>query len=363
MALSNSTGLTVLLRLSASCVALAWFATSVQGQATMADTADQPSKGGSLRQRISVKVNHLDDLLKDTDAAKTKPVLFLDGQEVKGVFGASVGSETLVFQLNRTSDNRDAWKPLLGTPSFTPRTVRLSVGVPGKTSIPSAFDFQLTVLHAGWVWGWFGLLVFLALIMCHPGTRGLALQALQESGPVPPGKTAALSLGRCQMAFWSVIVILAFIFLYMVTWDYDTITQGTLALIGISAGTGLAGAIVDSSKNSGMATEKTSLQTELAGVPPADAMRQQAITQRLNQIRTQMDTPLHTGFISDLLTDANGISFHRMQIFVWTIILGVIFAISVYNDLLMPDFSATLLGLMGISSGTYVGFKFPENKN
>jgi len=165
------------------------------------------------------------------------------------------------------------------------------------------------------------------------------------------------------MAFWSVIVILAFIFLYMVTWDYDTITQGTLALIGISAGTGLAGAIVDSSKNSGMATEKTSLQTELAGVPPADAMRQQAITQRLNQIRTQMDTPLHTGFISDLLTDANGISFHRMQIFVWTIILGVIFAISVYNDLLMPDFSATLLGLMGISSGTYVGFKFPENKN
>ena len=25
----------------------------------------------------------------------------------------------------------------------------------------------------------------------------------------------------------------------------------------------------------------------------------------------------------------------------------------------MPDFSATLLGLMGLSSGTYVGFKMP----
>jgi hypothetical protein len=26
----------------------------------------------------------------------------------------------------------------------------------------------------------------------------------------------------------------------------------------------------------------------------------------------------------------------------------------------MPDFGVTLLGLMGISSGTYVGFKFPQ---
>jgi len=26
----------------------------------------------------------------------------------------------------------------------------------------------------------------------------------------------------------------------------------------------------------------------------------------------------------------------------------------------MPDFSTTLLGLMGISAGTYVGFKIPN---
>jgi hypothetical protein len=28
----------------------------------------------------------------------------------------------------------------------------------------------------------------------------------------------------------------------------------------------------------------------------------------------------------------------------------------------MPDFDATMLGLMGITSGTYVGLKVPENK-
>ena len=45
---------------------------------------------------------------------------------------------------------------------------------------------------------------------------------------------------------------------------------------------------------------------------------------------------------------------------VWTIVLGVIFAWSVYRNMTMPEFDASLLTLMGISSGTYVGFKFPE---
>ncbi len=34
----------------------------------------------------------------------------------------------------------------------------------------------------------------------------------------------------------------------------------------------------------------------------------------------------------------------------------------VYNELAMPEFSATLLGLLGISAGTYVGFKLPETR-
>ena len=46
--------------------------------------------------------------------------------------------------------------------------------------------------------------------------------------------------------------------------------------------------------------------------------------------------------------------------FVWTLVLGIIFIASVYNNLSMPEFSSTLLGLMGISSGTYLGFKVPE---
>jgi hypothetical protein len=61
------------------------------------------------------------------------------------------------------------------------------------------------------------------------------------------------------------------------------------------------------------------------------------------------------------MNDADAISFHRLQIAVWTVVRGIIFGVSVHNVLSMPTFSATLLGLMGISGGTYIGFKIPES--
>ena len=51
------------------------------------------------------------------------------------------------------------------------------------------------------------------------------------------------------------------------------------------------------------------------------------------------------------------ITFHRFQIVLWTLILGVVFISEVLTKLAMPVFDTTLLTLMGISSGTYLGFK------
>jgi hypothetical protein len=62
----------------------------------------------------------------------------------------------------------------------------------------------------------------------------------------------------------------------------------------------------------------------------------------------------------DILSDANGVSFHRFQLAAWTLILGVVFAASAYRDLTMPVFDATLMGLLGLSAATYLGLKIPE---
>lgn len=36
------------------------------------------------------------------------------------------------------------------------------------------------------------------------------------------------SLGRCQMAFWFVLIFVAFVFLYIVLWDYNTVSEQAL---------------------------------------------------------------------------------------------------------------------------------------
>ena len=86
------------------------------------------------------------------------------------------------------------------------------------------------------------------------------------------------------------------------------------------------------------------------------------IDQQLRTLDSQSSPTTSQGFLRDLLSDGSGYSFHRFQIFAWTIVLGIIFVLSVYNNLTMPEFSTTLLGLMGLSAGTYIGFKFPEQK-
>jgi hypothetical protein len=55
--------------------------------------------------------------------------------------------------------------------------------------------------------------------------------------------------------------------------------------------------------------------------------------------------------LTDILSDEDGPSFHRFQVFAWTLVFGVIFVASVVQTLGMPTFGNTLLGLMGISGG------------
>ena len=153
-------------------------------------------------------------------------------------------------------------------------------------------------------------------------------------------------------------------------------------------------ALIDSGKDSATASslqdltaEKQTLeqsipelQSQIGGVQdketmtPDDLSNRDNLSKQLQEYRTRLAqiaqqikalTPpasagISGGFLRDILSDGSGYSFHRFQIFAWTIVLGIIFVSSVYNRLTMPEFSTTLLGLMGISSGTYIGFKFPN---
>jgi hypothetical protein len=97
----------------------------------------------------------------------------------------------------------------------------------------------------------------------------------------------------------------------------------------------------------------------------ANTAAQEKETQKIKDLDRQLDYfewPAWKGVMHDLMAENNIVCFHRFQIFIWTIVLGIMFVMDVYNRLAMPEFSATLLGLLGISAGTFVGFKLPEAK-
>jgi hypothetical protein len=219
---------------------------------------------------------------------------------------------------------------------------------------------------------------------------------IREPGPPPaPGKRRPYNLGRAQMAFWFFLIYASYLTIWLITSALDTITASLLALMGISAATALGEAMIDDNKDTSktnqfqdLTAEKLALEQSITEIQAqldaldasstnaVDQSNREALGRQLLDARTrigQLDqqlralgpqetAPSSAGFLRDILSDSSGYSFHRFQIFAWTIVLGIIFLSSVYNNLTMPEVSTTLLGLMGLSAGTYIGFKFPEQK-
>ena len=223
---------------------------------------------------------------------------------------------------------------------------------------------------------------------------------LRDSTIAPANGRRPYSLGRSQMAVWFFVVIAAFMFIWIVTGSVQAPSPSVLSLIGVSAGTALGAAMIDSNKQGAidnqiksLDAERLQLETEIASLVTSIAQLKARIAattagidtsalqdqvtkgeadvaqkqERKSQIQGQLKAAAtaviprtSAGFLNDILSDENGVGFHRFQIAIWTTVLAMIFGFVVYNSLAMPDFPTELLALMGISSGTYLGFKFPE---
>ena len=329
-----------------------------------------------------------------------KLVPYINGRAIRGNYPDELHLERgrLIYHLQITPANKEVWIDLLGAPDGVRRPVTLSVGLENGSAFDSVHEqpnlVPLTVISP--VYGLVAailILVTLTLLLWLVRKTNI----IREPGPPPvSGKRRPYNLGRAQMAFWFFLVYASYTTIWLITSALDTITSSLLALMGISAGTALGEALIDNGKDTTKTNQLQDLRAQKAAVEQAvtdvqaqvdalnasgaatvtDQANRDAMTRQLVEGRTrlgQIDQQLAAvsedaspnvsqGFLRDILSDGSGYSFHRFQIFAWTIVLGIIFVSSVYNNLTMPEFSPTLLGLMGLSAGTYIGFKFPENK-
>jgi hypothetical protein len=378
-----------------------------------------PHAEAGLGDWISLHVKNLDVLLQKTKGdPKRKLALYINGLELPGiepVFGGG-DPQTVAFvrfHLERTADSAAHWAELLGKPDAMVRRVQVSIGLSdcgaGCTDMAIPNSFDLIVIRTGGIVAFLLLALFVAGLLFKFGRSDMLRDSVSPP-PDPPGAAAPavapapipaanrpFSLGRCQMAFWFFLVVTAFFFIWLVTGNLSSLTPSVLTLIGISAATGLGAVAIDANKRGAdvaqrdqLAADQARLQASAAtlqaaaaaapapaapaaGValapplPPIQAhlaateAELAAVNSRAANWRPLRSQP-HGRFLTDILSDQNGVSFHRLQILVWTLVLGVVFVVKVAVNLTMPDFDNTLLALMGISGGTYLGFKFPEQQ-
>ena len=288
-----------------------------------------------LGDEITLEIQNLKTLLERArcQVPAKKIVLFLDQRPVKDATPfppTDPNKPSLTFPLKRTENSRDVWTYVLGEAKWSPREVNVSVGLEDEYAVESPAKLKLKAIPEGWFFFW--AIIFVAIVAIF-GVLAHKSDLLRDSGPQPlGGGRKPYSLARTQAAWWFFLILASYLFIGILTGDFSsTITTTVLGLLGISAATVVGSAFVDAGK------------TAAAASPPEP-------------------TPVNEYWWVDILSDANGVSFHRFQNAVWNLVLGIIFVVAVYQSLAMPTFSGTLLSLMGISAGTYLGLKIPEPK-
>jgi hypothetical protein len=216
---------------------------------------------------IAVGVTNLDTLLKEAKCRNKSAIVYLNGHAIKDLpLSPGAIKDALYFRLVRTNGDRPAWADILGSPSFDPRPLNVTVGIDGEPPLSTAsggpVPLKLTVLTwppvlaAGVLF--VALLVGFFFLMRHssilrdatPPEDAVAI----VNGKLDPSKAVTnrgtYSLAKLQGAWWFFIIIGAYLLIGIVTWDfYSSVSSTALILLGIGAGTVVGGTLIDTSKD------------------------------------------------------------------------------------------------------------------
>jgi uncharacterized membrane-anchored protein YhcB (DUF1043 family) len=324
------------------------------------------------------------DRLRARSKAKRQDIgLFLDGFYIKGIEPRRdpASPDRLIFVPVYKEIDKPAWNEIFLYRENDGGGLSVSVGFPDGEMAHSTFKLRLLILPH-----WQVLMSSLLALLLLGGLYyvGRYTSMLRDgtgiTGSTTDVQERTFSLGRSQMAWWTALVIWAFLFLYLFTGSVQ-LTQSVVILIGLGAGTALGAIAIDKNKNIRQVqqvqqqvesqakvidAESKVLEVERKVDDKAEAVKK--IEQKIGQDVAKLalgeedvlPMPKSKGLLLDLLSDAYGVSLPRVQTFLWTLVLSVVFVRSVLTKLGMPDFDNTLLALMGVSSGTYLGFKIPE---
>jgi hypothetical protein len=263
-------------------------------------------------------------------------VLYLNGKASPLTATAQPISDvqTLSFDVAAPYDASSAdaayWRALLAAPAnhgMIPLRVGVAeLGAPapqtnlGKVTDAGKKQDVTFLLYTPWLMYGAAAAMFCVLL----GLFGLAYDTtlLREGSD----NLSAYSLSLVQMAVWLVLTTTGFVYIWIVTGQYQNVfTSGLFVLVGISGATAAAAQALN--KSAGTAAKSN-------------------------------------GFFYDIVGAWQGgeVQLQRIQIIAWTVILALIFFWNVLSKLTLTSFDANLLVLTGIANGVYVSLKPQEKK-
>lgn len=342
-----------------------------------------------LNDAIVVKIKDFEKFWEKSVREGKKVLLYINEYVLSGIDPQQYGKDELKFDLLINDKNKSSWEKILTGNFQSTKKVAITVGLEGDTPLETnvreneAFELFLVSQLA---WYLFFAIMTVVLLLLIWGAFKTDL--LREKGyPVPIGQKRVFSLGLAQMAFWLYIIFGAFLLLFLVMQQIPTLNTSVLILLGISSVTALSSYLINSSKIENEKNSKISLVAEVEmlterinyidkelknnDLSKSDQMLLQQerdikqlrlleLKKSVSSAKTKIQFPKSKSFFRDLIEDNGEANLYRVQILLWTLVLGGIFLYKVIKELSMPEYDATLLSLMGISSGTYIGFKIPE---
>ncbi|HUJ42117.1 MAG TPA: hypothetical protein VLW52_00795 [Opitutaceae bacterium] len=199
-------------------------------------------------------------------------------------------------------------------------------------------DTTDTLLSSGWGVGLLALLEILLVVGVF--ALGARTELVRDAdAQLPDFRQRPFSLGKSQLAFWTVAVIGSFLYVFFATGRFaGVMTNTVLWLLGISSGTAALSAA---------AGGPSAPAAPSPAAPPAPAA-------------APAPPQVHQTFFTDILSDRQGMNVHRLQMVIWTAAFGGIFVYESIKTGIFPTFDDQAFVLMGISSVTYVWFKRGE---
>ncbi len=173
--------------------------------------------------------------------------------------------------------------------------------------------------------------------------------AFYKDGSSIDVRDCTYSYARVQLLFWTLIILTCYVFFFGVTGVLAPLNITTVILLGFGVVVYATGKVID-----------------MRQTAQAKGDRNQDEASQLYAHAPDVKNAPKPDFVTDILSDDNGVSVHRFQAVIFNLVFGIGFIgyfITSLRDQTYPftDFTDWQFSLLGISSATYLGLKSFEN--